>query len=93
MDWPVARVTSIRLNEELVGRLDQLADALDRPRSWLIEQAIARYLDEEAWQVAAISEAFHEYRTGGAKLTSHDQVMKELHEQIQARSGDPNRLA
>lgn len=86
------KVTSIRLSDELVRRLDQLSHALDRPRSWVIEQAIARYIDEEAWQVSAIAEALEEYRKGGAKLTPHDQVMRELHDQIQMRLGDAGPL-
>jgi predicted transcriptional regulator len=93
MDEPMPKVTSIRLSEELVSRLDQLAGALDRPRSWLIEQAIARYLDEEAWQVAAVAEAVAEYREGGAKLTPHHQVMKELREHVRAGLGDADPLA
>jgi predicted transcriptional regulator len=87
------KVTSIRLSDELISRLDQLADALDRPRSWLIEQAVARYLDEEAWQVAAITEALDEYRRGEARLTPHEQVMADLQQQIRTRIGDADRLA
>lgn len=65
------KLTSVRLSDELASRLAQLAEALDRPRSWLMEQAIARYVDEEAWQVAAITEALDDYQKGGAKLTPH----------------------
>lgn len=87
------KVISVRLSDELASRLDQLADALDRPRSWLIEQAIARYIDEEAWQAAAIAEALDEYRKGGATLVPHEQVMKDLRHQIQACLGDADLLA
>jgi len=87
------KITSMRLSDELAERLDQLASALDRPRSWLIEQAIARYLEEEAWQVAAVSAALADYRQGTAKLTAHDQVIKELRLQIEARLGDADPMA
>jgi predicted transcriptional regulator len=43
----MSRVTSIRLSDELAGWLDELAVAVDRSRAWLIEQAIARYVEEE----------------------------------------------
>jgi len=89
----MAKLTSVRLSDELAGRLDQLAGALDRPRSRVIEQAIARYVDEEAWQIAVIAEALDEYRAGGATLVPHERVMKELRDQIQARLGDADPLA
>lgn len=81
----MSRVTSIRLSDALAGRLDQLAAALDRPKSWLIEQAIVRYVEEEAWQVAAIAEALAEYESGEATLIPHDEVMEQLSAKIRAR--------
>jgi predicted transcriptional regulator len=89
----MARVTSIRLSDELATRLDQLAASLDRPRAWLIEQAIARYVEEEAWQVAAVTEALAEYRRGGAVLHSHDEVMERLAAKIRAKEPDTDTLA
>ncbi len=88
----MAKVTTVRLDDQLVDRLDRLAGALDRSRSWLIEQAISRYLDEEAWQVAAIQEGLEAYRSGRTPLTAHDQVMDELQKQIAARLGDASSL-
>lgn len=87
------KVTSIRLSDELAARLDQLAASLDRPRAWLIEQAIARYVDEEAWQVAAITEALAEYRKGGASLHTHDEVMGRLEAKMHAQTDDADPLA
>ncbi len=85
--------TSVRLSDELTERLDRLAAAVDRPRSWLIEQAVSRYLDEEAWQVAAIAEALAEYRSGQASLMSHEDFMAELTEKIQAAPANADRVA
>ena|SRR5688572_19197126 len=90
---PVSRVTSIRLDDDLLARLDRLAGALDRPRAWLIEQAIARYLDEQSWQVEAISEALDEYRTRRAGVRPHDSVMAQMEEKLQAVSPDADPLA
>jgi predicted transcriptional regulator len=87
------RVTSIRLSDDLAARLDELATALDRPRAWLIDQAIARYVDEEAWQVVAISEALADFQTGGAILNPHDEVMKRMEERIRLRTSDAGPLA
>ena len=45
-----------RIDEETQSRLDQLAKATDRSRSWLVADALRRYVEEEGWQVAAIEE-------------------------------------
>ena len=79
------KVTSVRLSDDLVARLDGLAAAMDRSRGWLIEQAIARYVDEEAWQVAAISEALSALRSGEETLTPHAEVMERLGEMVRAK--------
>jgi len=84
----MTKVTSIRLSDEVANKLDRLATAVDRPRAWLIEQAITRYLDEEAWQVAAIEEALASYRSGTMKLVPHEEVMQRLDEKLKARLGD-----
>jgi predicted transcriptional regulator len=82
----MARVTSVRLDDDLAARLDQLAASLDRPRAWLIEQAITRYVEEESWQVAAVEEAFAEYQAGRARLSPHEEVMNQMDEKLRAGS-------
>ena len=84
----MTKVTSIRLSDDMVEKLDQLAASVDRPRAWLIERAIARYVEEEAWQVAAIQEALASYHGGTMKLVPHEDVMRRLDEKITARLGD-----
>lgn len=39
----MAKPTSIRLDDELTRKLDALAAATDRPKAWLVEQAVRRY--------------------------------------------------
>ena len=53
-----------RLDEETQSRLDQLAKATDRSRSWLVADAIRRYVEEEGWQVAAIEEGVRQADAG-----------------------------
>ncbi len=74
----MTKITSVRLDDELANKLDRLAASLDRPRTWLIEQAITTYVEEQSWQVAAISEALGDYRSGKAAITPHEQVMERL---------------
>lgn len=83
----MAKVTSVRLEDELSSKLDALATSLDRPRAWVIEQAIKSYVEEQAWQVGTVSEALDEYRSGRAQLVPHEQVMGELEARIRAKTG------
>jgi predicted transcriptional regulator len=53
-----------RIDEETQNRLDQLAKATDRSRSWLVADAIRRYIEEEGWQVAAIEEGVRQADAG-----------------------------
>lgn len=53
-----------RIDEETQNRLDQLAKATDRSRSWLMADAIRRYVEEEGWQVAAIEEGVRQADAG-----------------------------
>ena len=89
----MAKVTSVRLSDELAARLDQLAAALDRPKAWLIEQAIARYVEQEAWQVQAIADALGDYRQGKATVRPHDEVMGRLEQRIREQTHDADPLA
>ena len=50
------RTTSIRLEDDVLERLDRLAGSLSRPRSWMISQAIQRYLDYEEWFAESVQE-------------------------------------
>ena len=78
----MSKVTSIRLSDELAAGLEQLSASLDRPKAWLMEQAIARYVEEESWQVAAITEALVDYRKGTVTLSTHDTVMRRMDEKL-----------
>lgn len=53
-----------RIDDETQSRLDQLAKATDRSRSWLVADAIRRYVEEEGWQVAAIEEGVRQADAG-----------------------------
>jgi predicted transcriptional regulator len=47
---------SVRLKPALNAQVSALAAALDRPKSWVIEQAVADYVTLQAWQLAAIDD-------------------------------------
>lgn len=47
---------SIRLPNGTKERLQALADALGRTKSFLVQDAVEKYLESEAWQIRAIQE-------------------------------------
>ncbi len=74
------KIIFIYLEDELAAKLDALAASMERPKSWVIEQAIINYVDEQSWQVEAVREALQDYRSGTAILVPHKQVMQEIEE-------------
>ena len=46
-----------RIDDETQNRLETLSKATERSRSWLVADAVKRYIDDENWQIEAIEEA------------------------------------
>ena len=57
-------VLTLRVPEEIKAKLDKLALATHRAKSFLAEEAIARYIDLEAWQIGEIEQAIQEADRG-----------------------------
>ena len=57
-------ILTLRLPEETKAKPDKLAQATHRSKSYLAEEAIARYFDLEAWQVGEIEPAIQEADRG-----------------------------
>ena len=55
---------TIRLEDEEKDRLDQLADATQRSKSYLAAEAIRSYLDSNEWQIAQTQVALKEADAG-----------------------------
>jgi predicted transcriptional regulator len=71
-----ARVTSIRMTEELYRQVDGLARATGRNKSYLLTEAISRYVEEEAWQIQAVDEGIQSAET--EPLSTHAEVVADL---------------
>ena len=63
---------SVRLGPELNKQVTDIAHALDRPKSWVIEQAIKDFVAVQAWHLAAIEEGVQDADAG--RVVSHDDV-------------------
>ncbi len=63
---------SVRLTPELNDQVTAVAHALDRPKSWVIEQAIMDFVAVQTWQIAAIDEGIRAADAG--RLVAHEDV-------------------
>ena len=43
------KATSVRLDEETLARVGRMAEAMDRPRAWLMAEAVKQYVAREEW--------------------------------------------
>ena len=55
---------NLRVSEELRAGLDRVAKAVDRPRSWVVTQAIEEYLATQLWQIEEIKAGLREADAG-----------------------------
>lgn len=73
-----SKTVSVRLKPDTLEKLGAMAEAMHRPRAWLMAHAIERYIEHEAWQVAAIQTAVDELAKGQADLVDHATVIQWL---------------
>ena len=78
------KTISFRADAQKIDALDSLAAAQDRPRSYLINEAITNYIQLHAYQDALVSKGLEDMRRG--RVVSHDQVVKRLKRTGRARS-------
>lgn len=69
-------LVSVRLSDPVAERLENLAHATNRSKSFLAAQAIEEFLALQEWQVAAIKEGIDAADRG--ELVSHDEAVDEL---------------
>jgi len=69
-----SKTMTLRLNANVLRRLDELAQVTDRSKAWLAAQAVETYLDTNEWQTKAIEEAVRKADRRGAKFVDHEQV-------------------
>jgi predicted transcriptional regulator len=55
---------TVRVEPEIRGALDSLATALDRDRSYVINEALAAYIEMHKWQVEHIRQGLREAEAG-----------------------------
>jgi len=70
------KTISFRADAEKIDALDSLAAAQDRPRSYLINEAISNYIELHAYQDALVRKGLEEMRKG--RVVSHGEVVRRL---------------
>jgi predicted transcriptional regulator len=77
------KTISFRAVAEKIDALDSLAAAQDRPRSYLINEAITNYIELHAYQEALVRKGLEEMRKG--RVVSHDEVVQRIQKTGRAR--------
>ena len=67
---------SVRVPAALKHRLDKLADATARSRSWLAAHALQVYVEDQEWQLATIRAGKRDVRAG--RVISHEKTARWL---------------
>jgi predicted transcriptional regulator len=70
------KTISFRTNADKIDALDSLAVAQDRPRSYLINEAITNYIELRAYQDALVRKGLEDFRKG--RVVSHAEVVNRL---------------
>ncbi len=67
--------TSIKIDDELKGRVQQLASARDRSAHWIMREAIKQYVEREESRESFLAEArasWENYQATGLHLTGEE---------------------
>jgi len=66
------KATSVRLDDKTLDRVGQMAEALDRPRAWLMAHAIKQYVDREERFIQEVEKGIQAADEG--RLVDHSDV-------------------
>lgn len=64
--------TTVRFDPETRAQLDKMAERIDRPRAWIIKEAVAQYLEREAWYLAEVQKGIDDMEAG--REISHEEM-------------------
>ena len=74
---------TVRLDPELKQKLEALSSSTQRSKNWLAEEAIAKFVEQESWQLEQIEEAVKKADSSDAEWTSHEEVFAEIDQMIE----------
>lgn len=77
------KTISFRADARKIKALDALAAAQDRPRTYLINEAISNYVELHAYQDALVRQGLEEMRAG--RVVGHEEAVARLARPRRAR--------
>lgn len=78
------RVVTAKLPDELVSEMDEVAERIDRTKSWIVRQAVAEWLAEERRRYELTLEAMKSVDEG--RSYTQEQIEKHFAARREARS-------
>lgn len=82
---------SLRLEVGLNARIAAIAVAMDRPKSWAIEQAVKEFVEVREWQLAAIGEGIEAADAG--RVVAHEAMAAWVRSWGEANEAPPPKCA
>lgn len=76
----MSAVVTVRVDDDLGNKLEQLAIATKRSKSFLAAEALREYVLTHQWQIEEIAAGVREADAGDLK--PHDDVMRKLDEEL-----------
>jgi predicted transcriptional regulator len=67
---------TVRTDPEIAAKITALAEAMDRSRNWVIEEALKQYIETQSWQIEGIKQALESLARGEG--IPFDDVMEEM---------------
>lgn len=66
------KAASVRLDDETLKRVGMMAKAMDRPRAWVMTQAIKQFVEREKWFIKEVGKGIQAGDEG--QLVDHSDV-------------------
>jgi len=85
------RVVTANLPDELVSRMDEVADRIDRSKSWIVREAVAEWLAEEQRRHELTLEALKDVDEG--RTIPHEDVLAMVEQRKRERREAQGRSA
>lgn len=83
----MARSTiTIRTDAEIAAQIASLAEAMDRSRNWVIEEALKQYIATQSWQIEGIRQAQASLARGEG--IPFDDVMEDMEALVEQKARD-----
>ena len=78
------RVVTAKLPDDLVSQMDEVADRIDRSKSWIVRQAVAEWLAEEQRRYELTLEALKSVDEG--RTFTQEEIEKHYADRRKARA-------